>query len=297
MTAHRRRPPSSRRRRTGTSAGARSGRRGTKRQGKGPLATGLIALAVLAGCAVVAWPHIDATHATAEAGPGVRAERTRQAQRSPGPSASAPSARAGSRASASPSRTALPEKGSGRFVTAQAGGGKVGQGPRPLRYVVQVETGLDISPTRAANEIADILAAPRGWTRNPAYSFQLVSAGAPHDLTVRIATPGTADALCWAGIHQNTRGEYNCEVPGGVVVNLRRWVEGSPTFDGPIHDYRALIINHEMGHFLGYSHMTCAGPGQPAPVMMQQIKGLHGCVANAWPYDKNGRFVSGPHVQ
>lgn len=123
-----------------------------------------------------------------------------------------------------------------------------------------------------------------------------MSAGQPHDLTVRIATPGTADALCWTGIKQDTQGEYNCEVPGGVVVNLKRWVKGSPTFDGPIHDYRALIINHEMGHFLNYTHTTCAGPGQPAPVMMQQIKGLHGCVANAWPYDRNGHFVTGPHV-
>ncbi|MEV7130147.1 DUF3152 domain-containing protein [Streptomyces sp. NPDC093260] len=190
----------------------------------------------------------------------------------------------------------VPAKGTGVFVTAQAGGAKVGRGPRPLRYVVKTETGLGLSPAQAAHEIAGILAAPRGWTHNPAYAFQLVSAGQPHDLTVSIATPGTADALCWAGIQQDTGGEYNCEVPGGVVVNLKRWVEGSPTFDGPIHDYRALIINHEMGHFLGYTHTTCPGPGRLAPVMMQQIKGLHGCVANAWPYDRKGAFVSGPKV-
>lgn len=195
-----------------------------------------------------------------------------------------------------PTKIDVPATGSGSFVTAQASGEKVGRGPRPLRYVVKVEAGLDISPDQAATEIADILAAPRGWSRNPAFAFQLVGAGQPHDLTFRIATAGTADALCWEGIHQDTQGEYNCEVPGGVVVNLKRWVEGSPMFDGPIHDYRALIINHEMGHFLQYTHSTCAGKGQLAPVMMQQIKGLHGCVANAWPYDKKGRFVTGPHV-
>jgi hypothetical protein len=193
-----------------------------------------------------------------------------------------------------PPKTTVPSTGTGTFVTAQAGGAKVGHGRRLLRYVVQVETGLGISPAQAAHEIAGILAAPRGWTRNGLSSFQLVSPGQPYDLKVKIATPGTADALCWAGIHQDTQGEYNCEVPDGVVVNLKRWVKGSPMFDGPIHDYRALIVNHEMGHFLGYTHMTCAGPGQLAPVMMQQIKGLHGCVANAWPYDRNGTFVSGP---
>ncbi|MFI8090840.1 DUF3152 domain-containing protein [Streptomyces sp. NPDC086080] len=190
----------------------------------------------------------------------------------------------------------VPPTGSGTFVTAQASGEKVGSGSRPVRYVVEVETGLDISPSQAANEIAGILAAPRGWTHDPDNAFQLVGAGSPHDITIKIATPATADALCWAGIQQDTGGEYNCEVPGGVVVNLKRWVKGSPTFDGPIHDYRALIINHEVGHFLGHSHVTCGGAGQLAPVMMQQIKGLHGCVANAWPYDENGGFVTGPPV-
>ncbi|MGV9918165.1 DUF3152 domain-containing protein [Streptomyces cellulosae] len=198
--------------------------------------------------------------------------------------------------SPSPTRTTIevPEQGSGTFVTARSGGETVGEGSRPLRYVVEVEDGLDVSPSEAAEEIADIMGAPRGWTHDPDNAFQLVGAGAPHDLSIRIATPATADALCWDGIGQDTGGEYNCEVPDGVVVNLRRWVEGSPTFDGPIHDYRALIINHEMGHFLGHSHMTCGGEGRLAPVMMQQIKGLNGCVANAWPYDEDGDLVTGP---
>ncbi|MGW7571648.1 DUF3152 domain-containing protein, partial [Streptomyces tendae] len=40
----------------------------------------------------------------------------------------------------------------------------------------------------------------------------------------------------------------------------------------------------------------CLGAGRPAPVMMQQIKGLKGCVANAWPFDADGRYLGGPHV-
>ncbi|MEU0287366.1 DUF3152 domain-containing protein [Streptomyces sp. NPDC006147] len=224
------------------------------------------------------------------------APRTPDARVAPTPAPSPPRTKPSVAASpsATPTRIDVPAEGSGTFVTAPAGGRTVGEGARPLRYVVEVESGLDVSPSRAAREIAGILSAPRGWTHDPDNAFQLVGAGSPHDLRIRIATPATADALCWEGIHQDTGGEYNCEVPDGVVVNLRRWVEGSPTFDGPIEDYRALIINHEMGHFLGHAHMTCGGPGQPAPVMMQQIKGLRGCVANAWPYDENGDLVTGP---
>ncbi|MGW4676318.1 DUF3152 domain-containing protein [Streptomyces sp. NPDC004324] len=269
-----------------------SHRRGRPRPRGRRLLVGAVVVAGLLGCAASCLVGGDG-----EAPDGTSAGTPRPrgtARVTPAPTPTRP---ASPSPAPSPTKIHVPATGTGRFVAAHATGSEVGRDARPLRYVVEVEAGIDLPPARAADEIAGILAAPRGWTHDASHAFRLVSAGEPHDLTVKIATPGTADALCWAGIHQDTHGEYNCETPGGVVVNLRRWVEGSPTFDGPIHEYRALIVNHEMGHFLGYTHTACAGPGQPAPVMMQQIKGLHGCVANAWPYDRNGRFVTGPPVR
>ncbi|MFF7601740.1 DUF3152 domain-containing protein [Streptomyces mirabilis] len=84
----------------------------------------------------------------------------------------------------------------------------------------------------------------------------------------------------------DTGGEVNCSVGKDVVVNLRRWLLATPVYAHDVAAYRALIINHEVGHFLGHNHVTCPDAGKPAPVMMQQIKGMHGCAPNVWPYDR-----------
>ncbi|MGW2119766.1 DUF3152 domain-containing protein, partial [Streptomyces zhihengii] len=192
-------------------------------------------------------------------------------------------------------RTAVPPRvpvsGPGTFTAADAAGQPSGTGTL-RRYRVEVENGIDVSASGAAAEIQEILAHPRGWAANGRGRFQLVTSGA--DFTVRIATPDTADRLCRAqGL--DTGGELNCETTDGVVVNLRRWLLGSPTFAGSPAEYRHLIINHEVGHEIGIRrHLGCPGPGRPAPVMMQQIKGLDGCRSNAWPYAEDGTYLTGP---
>ncbi|MEU3505061.1 DUF3152 domain-containing protein [Streptomyces hundungensis] len=158
-------------------------------------------------------------------------------------------------------------------------------------YQVQVEDGAGVSAAQAAVDVQAILSDGRSWAAHGKGRFQLVADGA--DVVIKIATPKTTDKLC-ASVG-DTGGELNCEVAGGVVVNLKRWAKGSPQYAGPPAEYRHLIINHEIGHLIGYhQHMGCPGPGRAAPVMMQQIKGLDGCTSNAWPYTAQGTFVTGP---
>ncbi|MEU8523805.1 DUF3152 domain-containing protein [Streptomyces sp. NBC_01216] len=187
----------------------------------------------------------------------------------------------------------MPRNGPGTFSASRVAGERQGRG-RARTYRVEVEDGVALDPDEAARTVAAVLGDRRGWTRNPAYGFRLVASG-PVDFTVRVATPGTTDRLCHVTT-PSSKGNVNCRIDHSVVVNLKLWVRGSPRFDGPIEEYRALIINHEVGHEIGRGHETCPGPNQPAPAMMQQIKGLRGCHPNAWPYDERGDYLHGPPV-
>ncbi|THA36768.1 DUF3152 domain-containing protein [Streptomyces sp. A1547] len=209
---------------------------------------------------------------------------------SPNPGAASSKPGGGGSSAAAP----VPQSGPGVFAASSRSGQPQGKGTA-RRWRIEVEEGSGVDPNAAAQSVEAILGDPRGWTRDPAYGFQLVGAGQPVDFTVKIATPTTTDRLCEV-VTPELVGETNCRAGHTVVVNLKRWQEGSPQFKGPVEEYRALIVNHEVGHEIGRDHETCPGPGKPAPAMMQQIKGLLGCQANAWPFDGKGTYLSGPNV-
>ncbi|BDR55088.1 hypothetical protein KIMH_11990 [Bombiscardovia apis] len=83
---------------------------------------------------------------------------------------------------------------------------------------------------------------------------------------------------------------YSCRVGNQVIINKDRWDGGTEYWlgaGGNMARYKVMVINHEVGHRLGHldNEQTCAGPGQPAPLMQEQSMGLLGCAPNEWPLD------------
>ncbi|MBB5786071.1 DUF3152 domain-containing protein [Jiangella mangrovi] len=173
----------------------------------------------------------------------------------------------------------IPATGPGTFTVTPGQSAQAGTEGSLLTYTVEVETGLPFDPIEVAAVVDTTLADPRSWIADGRHSFQRVPAGG--DLRVLVATPGTTDELC---APLRTRGEVSCRNGQNVVLNALRWASAVPHYDGDVDGYRQYVVNHEVGHALGESHVDCPAPGEVAPVMLQQTYGLEGCVANSWPY-------------
>jgi hypothetical protein len=151
---------------------------------------------------------------------------------------------------------------------------------RVISFDVRVERGLALDPNAVAREIHATLSDKRSWRGSEHVRFRLVSDPANARLHAYVVTPGTTDRLCYPW---RTRGAVSCQNGNRVVLNARRWVFGAKAYEADVARYRQYLVNHEFGHSLGYNHVGCPGKGRPAPVMMQQTKGLKGCRANPWP--------------
>ena len=146
-------------------------------------------------------------------------------------------------------------------------------------YLLRVEDGMDLDAGEVAEEVAGVLADERGWQPLEHVVFQQVTDPADADFTISLASPPTVDELCAPA---RTNGLWSCRIGKEVVLNADRWTLMTPTYDD-LGAYRAYMINHEVGHFLGHDHETCPGEGKAAPVMLQQSMDLGGCRPNSWP--------------
>lgn len=175
----------------------------------------------------------------------------------------------------------VPETGSGAFVIAsllaRQRPSKDATGP-VISYTVEIEREVPVGVRSFARSVVAVLTDRRGWAANG--SHVLRQTDGPGDFRILLATPDTTDALC---APLETGGRLSCRNGELVVLNAWRWVHGAPAYRDDLMKYRKYMLNHEVGHALGSPHEQCPGAGELAPVMVQQTKGLGGCLPNPWP--------------
>jgi hypothetical protein len=168
-------------------------------------------------------------------------------------------------------------------------------------YTVEIEDGvvLEGGPEGFATTVDNTLNNPKSWIGSNHYQFQRIDDGRVANLRISITSQQTTRALCGFQIPFDA----SCWRPDQhrVVINNARWVRGAVPFQGNVVQYQQYVINHEVGHGLGFSHTACDRNGALAPVMMQQTWGLGNdfltllgtdrvqtdgkvCQPNAWPF-------------
>ncbi|MFE2067165.1 DUF3152 domain-containing protein [Streptomyces sp. NPDC059467] len=267
--------------------------------GKGRAFTGVAAAAVTTVLAVVVAGQV------ARGGDsGVRSESAAGGTRASDSAASRDNARTTPSVSASPRVATLSYEqamgtkyplgatltGSGKFKTVPGSAKAPGTG-RKYTYRVDVEQGLGLDGQLFAEAVQKTLNDDRSWAHDGARTFERVSSGKP-DFVITLASPGTTAKWCAKSGLDTTEDNVSCDSASTerVMINAYRWAQGSKTYGDKIYAYRQMLINHEVGHRLGYGHVTCEKDGELAPVMQQQTKfldhdGIH-CLPNSWPYPK-----------
>jgi len=187
---------------------------------------------------------------------------------------------------------------------------QVGEGTaKVFTYTVEVEDGIDTTTFGGddgfARMVTETLANPKSWTHNPQFAFTRIdgTAQVEPDFRISLSTPMTVREGCGYDIPLEASC-YNPDFVGQprVFLNEARWVRGAVPFQGDVGSYRQYLINHEVGHAIGYQrHEACANNGELAPIMMQQTFSTNNndaarfdpgtinpdgktCRFNPWPY-------------
>ena len=176
-----------------------------------------------------------------------------------------------------PAPVTIPAAGSGQLVTVPGTVGPTAPGTR-MTYRLEIEGGLPLDSAAVGAQVQRTLTDLRGW--QPIEHVAFVRTPGPASFELILASPTMVDRLCYP---LDTVGELSCRNGNRVILNAKRWVDAVPWYRGHLDDYRAYLVNHEVGHRLGHGHKSCPAPGAPAPVMVQQSKSLYGCAPNPWP--------------
>ena len=173
----------------------------------------------------------------------------------------------------------FPVTGAGTWHVVPGTSAQVGSGTSSVStYTVEVENGMDTASFGGDQAVASLvdqtLANPKSWTGDRRFAFRRIDSGTP---SFRISLSSQQTVRTDGECGQRIELETSCfnRTAGRVVLNVARWVRGAVSYQGDIGSYRQYLVNHEVGHAIGFRQpQPCASEGGLAPVMMQQTFGV-----------------------
>jgi hypothetical protein len=159
---------------------------------------------------------------------------------------------------------------------------------RTFTYEVHTRGAVHTDREEFAVTVRRILSDGRGWSLGGSVRFRRVASGG--DLIVELASPSAIEAA-----HPVCDPDLSCRVGNRVLLHDGNWRRATAAWreaGGSLDDYRRYVLHHEIGHWWGFGHVGCAGPGAPAPIMLQQSISLQGCRPNAWPVEVERRRLA-----
>ena len=148
-------------------------------------------------------------------------------------------------------------------------------------YRIDTSGSITASLDEFSRQVHETLNDSRGWI---ILGLRFDETTGPADFIVVLANADSVPSFSPAGCSSY----YSCTVANYVIVNQTRWLEATDPWNaagGNLRDYRHMVVNHELGHWLGHPHTSCPASGNPAPLMMQQSTALNGCTFNPWPLE------------
>ena len=141
-----------------------------------------------------------------------------------------------------------------------------------MKILISVGPGIQVNENRFVATVLAILNDPRSWGVQFEYSDH------NPDVILMLSKASDVKRACrMTGL--------SCAIlsnPVIIHINLNRWRRGSRPSCLDLTDYRTYVINHEIGHALGFGHYD-PSPGKLCPVMTQQTLGIGKAVPNPWP--------------
>jgi len=142
---------------------------------------------------------------------------------------------------------------------------------KTLRYKISIESDIKRSLKNFKKDIHNILSNPKSWKVN------FVQNDTNFDLEITLASAKNIKTYCgFSGL--------SCADPTNnkVWINNSRWTNGAKPSKLSLKNYRIYLINHEVGHLLGFGHAV-PKKNRRVPVMNQHTLGLKGGNPWMWP--------------